>query len=252
MPNIKAVEGIAVSGYIYENLFVNIVCFIPFVGYFLIKNIKNKKIEYSLVYFVTLIIYIAILYIGTKVEKVSDYYFYKNAYILWSIILIYFFCGVVEVIKKYKKAQIITITYVVVYVFLLGISITTNKYKLSIFDLYYNNRMLINEEENLMQDDIDMLSYIYEKNLLDKTTNNVLFIGNFMQEAWIRSIFQYRNRYPLERSNHYDYIDKWNNKETTYLVCFEKTKIYRIVKSQLNEEEDNIIYRTKNAKLYKN
>lgn len=252
LPDIKRMEYISMDGYIYKNLFINIVFFIPFIAYFYFKKIKERKFNYIVFYFITLILYIVILYIGTKVNIVSEYYFYKNAYLLWSVLLISFFFGVVNFIKQYPKENIIAIVYIVVYIFLFVIGIINQKQLLSIYDIYDNNRILINAKENINKEDVIILRYIYDNNLLSKTENNILFIGDFMQEAWIRSMFTYRNRYPLEKANHLNYIEKWNNNEIPYLVCFENSNTYKKIKESINFENKKVIFETENSKIYEN
>lgn len=250
LPDVTKVEIISNDGYIYKKLLINIIFFIPFVAYFYFEKIKTKKLNYIVFYFITLILYMCVLYIGIKASIVSEYYFYKNAYLLWSVLLISFFFGVVNFIKKYPKEKIIAIVYIGVYVFLFTVGIISQRQLLSIYDIYNNNISLINAKENLVQEDVIILSYIYDNNLLSKTENNILFIGDFMQEAWIRSIFTYRNRYPLEKANHLNYIEKWNNNEIPYLVCFENSNTYKKVKKAINFENKNIIFETENAKIY--
>lgn len=250
LPNIETVKYIAQEGYIYKNLWNNIVFFLPFAIYFLIKQIKEKTIDYAVLYFSMLICYMLLLYIGTKVNMVSNYYFYKNAYILWAILLLYFFYGMQTLLKKYPKQKIAVIVYFVLYVCLLTFTSLRHTHILSMFDLYENNHFLITQKENLTSDDIAMLTYLYEHQIIDKTQQNILFLGDFMQEAWIRSLFQYRNRYPLEARNHLHYIEKWNRGETEYLVCFEKSENYNILKQYCKLEESKLIFSTKNAKLY--
>lgn len=252
LPDIKRMEYISLDGYIYKNLFINIVFFIPFVAYFYFKKIKERKLNYIVFYFITLILYMIILYTGTKTNIVSEYYFYKNAYLLWSVLLISFFFGLTSFIKQYPKEKVIAIMYVVVYVFLFTVGIFSQKQLLSIYDIYNNNNSLIIAKENLVQEDVKILSYIYDNNLISKTENNILFIGDFMQEAWIRSMFKYRNRYPLEKANHLSYIEKWNNNETPYLVCFENSNTYKRIKESINFENKKLIFETENSKIYEN
>lgn len=248
-PNVSAVKCIAVDGYIHKKLLINIIFFIPFVLYYLLK-IKEKDLDYKTIYLITLIIYILILFIGTKFNLVSQYYFHKNSYILWAIILICFFEGFIEFTDKHKKQKYIANIYIIVYVFLALLTLITNRHLLSIYDIYENNISLINTSENLNSQEIKMLSYLYDNNIVSKTDNNILFVQDFMGEAWIRSMFKYRNRYPLEKANHLEYIEKWNNGETKYLAIFEDSSVYKIYKNYINLENSKLIYETKNSKLY--
>lgn len=63
-------------------------------------------------------------------------------------------------------------------------------------------------------------------------------------------MFKYRNRYPLEENNYYEYIEKWNNGETDYLVVFEDSQIYKAFKKYINLKNSKLIYTTENSKLY--
>lgn len=249
-PNVQNIKCISIDGYIYKDLFINIFAFIPFVIYFCFKNIKEKKINYFIFFLLTLISYMIILYIGTKLNIVSEYYFYKNAYPLWSILLITTFFGIICFIKKYRRDKKTIILYIAIYLFLFIIITTYITYLTPALNIYKKNEIFINQKENITNDDINMLNYIYENNLLNKNENNVLFICEYMQEAWIRAIFGYRNRLPLEKVNHIQYIEKWNKGEIQYLVCFEESNMYRKLKDYCKIEEEPI-FETKNLKLYK-
>lgn len=248
--NIERVKILSLEGYIYKNLWSNIIFFVPFALYFLLKKIKDRNIDYLWIYFTTLIVFMGVLYIGTKGKIISQYYFYKNAYVLWAILLIYFFEGIKTFINSHKKQKTLAIVYLAVYLFFFAFGIGNGYYIFSMYDIYQYNNVLIHTPENLKQDDIKMLEYIKENNLLSKTENNVLFIGDFMQEAWIRSMFAYRNREPLEKANREEYIKKWNQGEIEYLVCFEDSAIYKRAEELLKLEKEKIIFQTEHAKLY--
>lgn len=250
VPDVTVVKYITLDGYINKKLLVNIIFFIPFVVYLLFKRIKEKDIDYEIIYFIILNIYILISLWMTKQKIFSQYYFYKVTYILWAIIIILFFDGFIEFTKKHKKTRDVANVYLIVYVVLALVTLTTNKYILSIYNIYEDNIKLINTEKNLDNQEIKMLAYLYDNNIISQTENNVLFIQDFMGEAWIRSMFKYRNRYPLEENNHYEYIEKWNNGETDYLVIFEDSETYKVCKEYINLENSKLIYTTENSKLY--
>lgn len=250
VPNVNVIKCITLDGYINKKLLVNILFFIPFVTYLLFKKIKEKDINYEIIYFIILIIYVLISFLMTKQKIFSQYYFYKVAYILWAITIILFFDGFIEFTDKYKKQKDIANVYLIVYVILALVTLTTNKYILSIYNIYEDNIELINTEKNLDNQEIKMLAYLYDNNIISQTENNVLFIQDFMGEAWIRSMFKYRNRYPLEKNNYYEYIEKWNNGETDYLVVFEDSQIYKAFKKYINLKNSKLIYTTENSKFY--
>lgn len=183
VPDVNVIRCITLDGYINKKLLVNILFFIPFVAYLLFKKIKEKDIDYEIIYFIILIIYVLISFLMTKQKIFSQYYFYKVAYILWAITIILFFDGFIEFTDKYKKQKDIANVYLIVYVVLALVTLTTNKYILSIYNIYEDNIELINTEKNLDNQEIKMLAYLYDNNIISQTENNVLFIQDFMGEA---------------------------------------------------------------------
>ena len=58
----------------------------PFTIYYIVKIVKKENIfEKSLL--ICFIIFFVLLAIGNKIGICSSYYFYKNSYILWMLIL---------------------------------------------------------------------------------------------------------------------------------------------------------------------
>ena len=250
LPNAKIVKELANEGYIHKYLIINTIFFFPFAIYFIFEKIKEKKLDFKLLYFFILITYMVLIYICTKINIISEYYFYKNVYIFWEILILFFFYGIVEWIEKNKKYSVVATIYCMIYIIGLAITIISQKNIIIFYDIYFNNNVFIQEKENLTQDDIAMLTYIKENELLSKEENNILFIGDFMQEAWIRSILKYCNRYPLEDANHWEYIRKWNQGEIPYLICFENSDTYKTVKNGCHLENANLLYATEHAKIY--
>ncbi len=64
-------------------------------------------------------------------------------------------------------------------------------------------------------------------------------------------MFKYTNREPLEMANHSKYIEKLNNNEYEYLVCFEETKTYKYLNNKYNLKFNELIYESGSSKIYK-
>ena len=86
---LKHIKGItnafAMEGYVYKNIWSNFLLFIPFIGYKLYHEVKNKEVHIESLMFLFEIAFIVILSVLLKLEKCSEYYFYKNWYALWLI-----------------------------------------------------------------------------------------------------------------------------------------------------------------------
>lgn len=83
-------SGLAVNGYIYINLYSNMLLLIPLIIYFFIKKAKDKELKNEsflglLILFNVL--FIEVLLIGNKFGKVSMYYLSKNYFTLWIVLL---------------------------------------------------------------------------------------------------------------------------------------------------------------------
>ena len=79
-------EGLSTKGYIYINLYSNMLLLIPLVLYLLVKDIKEhqlKRDSFILLLLGFLLIFLGILFVGHQFGKVSTYYLSKNYFALW-------------------------------------------------------------------------------------------------------------------------------------------------------------------------
>ena len=98
--NIKPLKQVGVGGYIYRNIYTNIILFIPFALFCLYKE---KKGSYNVLVFILLILFMVLLYIGCKLEYVSTYYFYKTYVILWFLIIYLFARGIFLISRNFTN-----------------------------------------------------------------------------------------------------------------------------------------------------
>ena len=75
-------------GYIYANYYSNTLLLIPLVIYYIYKKIKEKDLlSFDMIFLTFTILFIGVLTIGLKFEKVSEYFLMKNYYALWLILI---------------------------------------------------------------------------------------------------------------------------------------------------------------------
>ncbi len=97
--SIKATNQITLEGYIYRNLFSNFTIIYSIFVYYLKRQ---TKINFHTILTWVLVIYMCILYLGTRKGLVSTYYFYKTYFVMWLVILYGFYRGMVYTIEHTK------------------------------------------------------------------------------------------------------------------------------------------------------
>ena len=94
-------KGLSVYGYIYVNLYSNLILLLPIPIYLIIKKWKENK--FAIMNMIFCIGFIEILLFGFLIDKVSIYYLSKNYFALWFILFYLNYKGLVEIYKKNKK-----------------------------------------------------------------------------------------------------------------------------------------------------
>lgn len=253
-------EGlISQDGYIYKSYWPNFVFFIPFAIYGIYKGLKEKQNKFLIITLIETLLYMLVLGIGMYFKKVSTYYFCKMYYLLWQLLVILFSYGILNFMKEDKIEKVLGTLSIIIYVGILTFSICakpvsvygTKKESLyNAVDIYCVNRKTMKYNINLSKKDVIILNYIKDNCILNMEDRNTLFIADYMQEAWIRAIFVYVNRGNLELNNYNEQIEKWNNGEYEYLICFENSNRYKKYKDKINLENANIIFETEEAKIF--
>lgn len=251
--------GIEFEGWIYKNTISNIILFLPFAVYYMVKLIKekNKLFEKSILFF--FITFFFILVVGEKIELCSSYYLYKTYYIL-SFLVFYMTVNVIsQMIEDGNIKKYIANIFVAFYTFLFLISILLIDTPIQIeeskenvsnmMEIYTFNKTNINisipfvfkEELELFEN----LNKILENNWKDNS--NILMISNPTQEKWLQALTgYYHSIYP----NVVIDIEKWNNGDYKYLIILEKREPYQILKEKIETEHAELIYQNEGGKLY--
>lgn len=214
-PVTNSADIISIPGEIYSNIVTNVIVFLVLSINFIIYCIKNRKNDISNKMLVTAIIFMFLLFVGTRIKVVSEYYYFKSYYLLWIPLIGVAFNGIEKLVEKSKKIEIVTYSIIIIYYIGIILAFTFDK-NLFIFDIYRENSSLIKSELKVVSaEELDILEY-YNKNI--NTSSDKLDDKTYMcipkiergREIWIYAITR----------NPYNYIDLSFGELTTDLQQF--------------------------------
>ena len=211
-------EVLKISGDIYQNFISNITLFIPFIIYYFInKNTRKQDIE-SKILFVLTFLFMSIMFIGNKIDYVSNYYFYKLYYIFWIPVVYLSYNGILELINSKKLKQIISNIVLIIYFGGLVTSIISNK-NLMFWDIYYQNYKTIFSDRGLSYGNefLDILQFYNDNLKNEKQEVAILATNTEGRSRWQYVLFQ--NPMLLYPDDELLSIEDWiNNKTEKYLI----------------------------------
>lgn len=257
VPSIGKVGGyIALEGWLYKNLWSNFIYFIPFTIYYIYTNIKNRKLEFDNIMFALLLIFILVLFIGTKTGKCSEYYFYKNYFIFWILIIYSSTKGMIELLKENKTKFIVNI-YTIIYLVIFVSSIYYNKTYVTskrndslntTMEIFTFNKTMIEAKEAdfMKQKELELLKET-EKIIKDnwQRENDILLVTNPNEERWIQSLTGYVNVLYDDKEYAIKNLEKESYK---YIVTFESKITYADIQQYIKKENMKIIYQNEERK----
>ena len=217
--------AIGTEGFIYENLFTNILPYLLFAEIYLIYNFIKKKDVFNDKLLFLNIIFMIIIYIGLKLNIVSDYYFYKIYYMFFIVLISSSFEIIKLMTEKKKKINIIMYLLITIYAIGIFIAIVFEK-NFYVYDIYMNNGIEIHKKYEMVTGaELEILDY-YNKNINnpDETEKSTYFCktqGNNGRDRWIYSILKNPNNfidaYTAELTEN---LDKFMQDSTEYMVVF--------------------------------
>lgn len=220
---IAAMNAISMEGDIYESVILNFMIFFIFIIAKILNDIKRKR-KYNFInyLFVMETLFLLILYIGTKFNLVSAYYFNKAYYLLWILTIIISYKGCMILISK--KSRVKKITYCYMLLISLFISITVLKENGNFFSNIYdrNYDTLVNSEVVISNDYFELIDY-YKNNLVDVAEKIYIVPGtNAVKNRWLYQLYNNPyNIYELHYTITDDFnIENWINKdiEKEYII----------------------------------
>ena len=251
-------QGITLEGWLYKNLWSNFILFVPFSVYAIYKSIKNKEFTFDNILYILLVIYMFVLFVGTKLGKCSQYYFGKNYFILWIMLIYLSIKGMSEFLKEKSGKYIVNIC-TIIYLIIFGLSIyyqdtyvrqeANDSFKATMEIFTFNNTMIHAKNAAFVTNEELQLFKETEKVIKEKwrEEDKILFVTDPTQERWLQSLTGYKNIL----FDNKDYAIK-NLKEENYkyIVTFENRNTYQNVKEYINEENMKIVYENSIGKIY--
>ncbi len=250
-------------GYIYVNYYSNALLLIPLVIYYIYRKIKEKEfLCFDTIFLTFLLLFIGVLAIGLKLEKVSEYFLMKNYYALWLIMIYINFKALMYIFEK----DIIK-PYIIIgaYIFLIVINLiiidaplgkgpgNPNENIANFMEIFGVNKTIIKEREiDYNLEEIEILKYI--KNNLDLENDEVEFIANPEQIFWEYGLLNYINCDEEFKTFKGSEQDKMTKKAQTaykkiekvdYMIYFKRCYYYQNAKDILEKvlfENGEIIF----------
>ena len=224
------------EGYIYRNSYSNFILFLPFVVLYFFNHIKKRQIDFNMIFFTTLILYIGFIYV------------------LW-LIMIYITCASIIEVSSTKRGEDGTAIYTLIYILIFAMCYLFQNVKITketfnsketifdVMDIYGMNKTMITQlDKDLNEEQLELIKYCYDN--LDVNIENTILLVQERQIFWINSIIdQFSNekdiRY-LNRSN----VKKIKNQEKDFEYIIELNKQNQII------ENATIIYKNSSGTIY--
>ena len=265
-------EGMAVDGFIYINLYSNMILLLPLPIYLFIKKAKNKQLRDEMFWELLLllvILFIEILLIGNKFGKVSMYYLSKNYFALWIILA---FINFKTLVNINEKSNYFPRLFIVAYVFLMIICIIFSKVKviestrnndeniLSVMDIFGANKTLL--KYKLPEYNQEELEIIRKANERLDFNDRIEVISDHRTYYWSYVLLRYTDKDDIFNSKlyggqtllekkHFNIKQKIEDKnELQYIIYFNKSKMYNSLKDKLFENAE-IIYENPSGGILK-
>lgn len=269
--NYIAGDGMAVDGYIYINLYSNIILLIPLTIYFFVKNGMDKKIKEELficILIVFCVLFILILLLGNIFEKVSTYYLIKNYFALW---IIFAFINYKALVTIQEENKYLSRVFIYSYIFLVIICTifsevdiiekNTNEDEniLSVMEIFGANKtILLYETAEYNKMELELLDYA-KKNL--DFDSRIELITTHRAYYWAYVLLGYTNEnteIEKEYSGQIELEKKWvdlRNKtysirDLDYVIYFNKTDLYKFLEDKLFKNGE-IVYENESGGIIK-
>ncbi len=197
--------------------------FIPFIIYFIYKTFKEKNFSTLSLLTISEILFILILFIGYKLGKVSEYYYYKSYYLMWILTIYITFTICIDCFKYLTMVNIVAFLYMV----MILVSILLNK-GFIIWDVYIesSSHIILKPAFIIDKDEIEKLKHI---NSFSDNYQKINYLGiaeDMSISAWKSSILNSTD-YMVDSFGFLSTLDNWiQNEDHDILICFKTNKYY--------------------------
>jgi len=245
-------RGLATYGYIYVNLYSNMLLLLPIPIYLIIKSWKDNK--FAGMNMIFCIAFIELLLFGFTFGKVSIYYLSKNYFALWFILFYLNYKGLVEIYKKYPKISFGIVGFYTVLIILNLLFVDTtlenrelnpNERLTTIVEVFGANKTILKyKKTDFYKEELELLKYLEDNISYD---NKVEIIGDMEQGYWAYTLTRYLNNkeqlYTRKGQNGITLkmLNAKNDIEAAdYIIYFNRTDYYKVLQQRIHELGDII------------
>ena len=260
----QLISNFKIDGYVYNNLYSNIIILLPLVIYVIIKEIREKKsIDFSSIAVIFTLGYVILLVIGNIMDYVSDYYVTKNYFALWTLLWYINFKGLYYLYEKKK-----VIPYVITSVYIAVIIISSINFNIKdavnrlddyrftgIAEIYsVNERLTFGAGIDFYDKEMDIMKYARDN--LDKS-KKIELLGEEQQIIWAYELLDYYYLYPemeekwFQKKLTYKYMNNEIIENADYIICFYRTEFYKEFDKSFLENKE-VVYENEFGKIVKN
>lgn len=246
-------EGLSGYGYIYVNLYSNLLLLLPIPIYLIIKKWKENK--FAVITMIFCIAFIELLLVGYTFGKVSMYYLSKNYFALWFILFYLNYKGLVEIYKRNKKLpfglvgfyiSLIILNLLFVDAKLEAKEISGDERPTALVEAFgINKTILKHKKTDLYVGELEILKYLNDNINYD---SNIEIVCNLEQGYWAYTL----TRYIEEKDEKYKSLSgqdtltqkavavKENIEKADYIVYFKRSMFYKKIEKRIHELGDII------------
>lgn len=240
-------RGLATYGYIYVNLYSNMILLLPIAIYFIVKKWKESK--FAIMNMIFCIAFIELMLMGFLFGKVSIYYLTKNYFALWFILFYLNYKGLVELYKKYPKVSFGLVGFYTILIVLNLLFVNTtlenrelneNERPTTVVEVFGANKTIIKDKKtDLYTGELEILKYFEDNISYDK---KIEIVGDLEQGYWAYTLTQYVNNKDNTITGHGQngltrkmlQLRK-GIKDADYIIYFNRTNRYKILKDEIHE-----------------
>ena len=240
-------RGLATYGYIYVNLYSNMLLLLPMAICFIVKKWKESK--FAIMNMIFCIAFIELMLVGFLFGKVSIYYLSKNYFALWFILFYLNYKGLVELYKKYPKVSFGLVGFYSILIILNLLFVNTtlenrelneNERPTTVVEVFGANKTIIKDKKiDLYLGELEILKYFEDNISHDKKTE---IVGDMEQGYWAYTLTRYVSNKDNAITGHGQsgltkkmlQLRK-GIKEADYIIYFNRTNRYKILKDEIHE-----------------
>lgn len=245
-------NSFSVYGYIYVNLYSNMLLLLPIPIYLILKKWKDNK--FSAMNMIFCIAFIELLLVGFLFDKVSIYYLSKNYFALWFILLYMNYKGLVEIYKKYPKVSfglvgfytlLIVLNLLFVDTTLENQELNPNETPAAVVEVFGANKTILKyKKTDLYEEELEILKYLQDNISYE---NKVEVVGDMEQGYWAYTLTRYVNnkdgKITSRGQNGLTYKmlrTKYDIAEADYIIYFNRTSRYKLLQEEIHKLGDII------------